>query len=29
MREAVCAAVAQRPDLRRRLIIDVDPVSIL
>jgi primosomal protein N' (replication factor Y) len=29
MREAVRTAVAQRPDLRRRLVIDVDPVSIL
>jgi primosomal protein N' (replication factor Y) (superfamily II helicase) len=29
MREAVRTAVAERPDLRRRLVIDVDPVSIL
>jgi len=29
MREAVRTAVAERPELRRRLVIDVDPVSIL
>jgi primosomal protein N' (replication factor Y) len=29
MREAVQAAVAAQPDLRRRVAIDIDPVSIL
>lgn len=29
MREAIRAAVAQQPEIRRRLVIDVDPISIL
>jgi primosomal protein N' (replication factor Y) len=29
MREALAAAVASQPDLRRRLIVDVDPLSVL
>jgi primosomal protein N' (replication factor Y) len=29
MREAVLAAVAAEPDMRRRISIDIDPVSIL
>ena len=29
MREAIVAAVAARPDLRRRTIVDVDPVSVI
>ena len=29
MREAVEAAIAAQPDLRRRISVDVDPVSIL
>ena len=29
MREAVLAAVAAEPDMRRRIAIDIDPVSIL
>jgi primosomal protein N' len=29
MREAVQAALALQPDLRRRIAIDIDPVSIL
>ena len=29
MRESLLAAIAARPDLQRRVVIDVDPVSIL
>jgi hypothetical protein len=29
MREALLAALAARPDLRRRTIVDVDPISVL
>jgi hypothetical protein len=29
MREAVLAAVAERPDLKKRVTIDVDPLSML
>jgi hypothetical protein len=29
MREAVLAALAAEPDMRRRVSIDIDPVSIL
>ncbi len=29
MREALQAAIATRPDLERRVIVDVDPVSVL
>jgi primosomal protein N' (replication factor Y) len=28
MREALLAALAERPELRRRTIVDVDPVSV-
>jgi hypothetical protein len=28
MREALLAALAERPDLRKRTIVDVDPVSV-
>ena len=29
MREALVAAIAARPDLQRRVVVDVDPVSVL
>jgi hypothetical protein len=29
MREALAAAVAERPDVQRRVVIDVDPLSVL
>jgi hypothetical protein len=29
MREAILAALEARPDLRRRTIVDVDPVSVM
>jgi primosomal protein N' (replication factor Y) len=29
MRDAIRAAVAEQPEIRRRLVIDVDPISIL
>ena len=29
MREAVAAAVAERPDWQRRVVVDVDPTSVL
>ena len=29
MREALMAAIASRPDLERRVVVDVDPVSVL
>jgi primosomal protein N' (replication factor Y) len=29
MREAVVAALAERPELKRRVVVDVDPLSIL
>jgi hypothetical protein len=29
MRTALDAALAERPDLRRRVVVDVDPVSVL
>ena len=29
MREALMTAIASRPDLERRVVVDVDPVSVL
>jgi primosomal protein N' (replication factor Y) len=29
MREALMSAIASRPDLERRIVVDVDPVSVL
>jgi hypothetical protein len=29
MREALAAALARRPDLKRRVTVDVDPLSVL